>query len=134
MGKRKTRTVMENGRNITLKKGESKRKDGMYIFYYYDNNHKRVCITSSTLTGLREKEAALMRDIVDDIRLDKIHITLNDVHREWKKILAVKNNTASGYDWLYDNYARAKLGKRYIKDIKSTEITEYYINLIRERN
>lgn len=60
-GKRKDK----NGR--VLKTGENQRKNGTYDYRYTDPHGKVRCVYAKTLESLREKEAAIQRDLADGI-------------------------------------------------------------------
>lgn len=62
-GKRKDK----NGR--VLKTGENQRKNGTYDYRYTDPHGKVRCVYAKTLESLREKEAAIQRDLADGIEL-----------------------------------------------------------------
>ena len=45
-----------------LKKGESQRKDGKYMFRWTDLSRKRKCIYSDSLNELREQEKKIQQE------------------------------------------------------------------------
>ena len=59
----------KDSKGRVLRKGESERKDGTYMFRYNDERKKRCCVYAKTLPELREKELQIERDKMDDIRL-----------------------------------------------------------------
>ncbi len=134
MGRRKVKSILENGRNMTLMKGETRRKDGMYIYSYTDKDHKRRFLSSSTLVGLRKKEAELDRDRIEHIRTDKSRMSLNEAHVEWRNTITVEETTASNYDWIYQAYTEKVFGKKPIGDITEYDVIKYYKNLLTEKH
>ena len=130
----KTRTVTEGHRRIVLKTGETKRKDGMYVFYYYDTDHKRRAIYSNTIAGLRIKEAELNIESANNIRSDKRSITLNAVHEEWLTTKTVNAHTQANYDWLYNSYVKPEFGKKTIRNITEGDVIRFYRGLITDKN
>ena len=131
---KKTRTVTEGHRKIVLKTGETKRADGMYIFYYKGSDGKRRSISSKTIDGLRLKEAELNVEAVNNIRSDKRTITLNEVHEEWLTTKTVNPHTQANYDWLYNNYVKPKFGKKVIKNITEGDVIRFYKGLLSEKH
>lgn len=131
---KKTRTVTEGHRKIVLKTGETKRADGMYIFYYKGSDGKRRSISSKTIDGLRLKEAELNVEAVNNIRSDKRTITLNEVHVEWLTTKTVNPHTQANYDWLYNNYVKPKFGKKVIKNITEGDVIRFYKGLLSEKH
>ena len=130
----KSRTVTEGHRKIALKTGETKRSDGMYIYYYYDKNHKRRSISSKTIDGLRLKEAELNVEVANNIRSDKRTITLNEVHEEWLTTKTINPHTQANYDWLYNNYVKPSFGKKVIKNITEGDVIRFYKGLLSEKH
>lgn len=131
---KKTRTVTEGHRKIVLKTGETKRADGMYIYYYKGSDGKRRSISSKTIDGLRLKEAELNVEAVNNIRSDKRTITLNEVHEEWLTTKTVNPHTQANYDWLYNNYVKPKFGKKVIKNITEGDVIRFYKGLLSEKH
>ena len=131
---KKTRTVTEGHRKIVLKTGETKRADGMYIYYYKGSDGKRRSISSKTIDGLRLKEAELKVESIKGLRSDKRTITLNEVHEEWQRNKHVNPHTKANYDWLYNSYAKDAIGKERIRKITKGSIREFYSNLRSERH
>ena len=48
----------KDSKGRVLRKGESERKDGTYMFRYNDERKKRCCVYAKTLPELREKRTS----------------------------------------------------------------------------
>ena len=68
---------------VTLRKGESQRKDGTYDYRWTSDNGKRHSIYAKTLEELRIKEAEIEKDKGDGIRTEVRNVTLNDIFELW---------------------------------------------------
>lgn len=130
----KTRYGYEDGVKVKLYTGETQRKDGMFIFYYYDHEHKRRSISSASLEQLRIKKGELQEEMASGIRADKRTITLNAVHEEWLTTKTVNAHTQANYDWLYNSYVKAGFGKKAIGKITEGDVIRFYKGLIQEKH
>ena len=117
----------------TLRKGEVVRSaTGGYQYSYIDKTGKRRYIYDTSLVGLREKEAELLRDQMDQIdsRL-AMSQSLNDLFDKYmatRKDLSAR--TYAGYMYQYNAYVRKTIGKRKIRDIKYSDILLFYKDLL----
>ena len=92
----------------------------------------RDSIYDTSLVGLREKEAELLRDQMDQIdsRL-AMSQSLNDLFDKYmatRKDLSAR--TYAGYMYQYNAYVRKTIGKRKIRDIKYSDILLFYKDLL----
>lgn len=116
-----------------LRVGESQRKDGRYQYQYTNSVGKRQCIYDLNLTGLREKEKIIARDLRDGIRSgESKKITLNSLFR---KYLDNHKTIRKSTEVLYKNYWRnhiksTDIGERAICDIRSSDIVGFYNHLL----
>ena len=79
---------------LTLRKGETQRKDGTYDFRWTSADGKRHSVYASTLEELREKEEAAIRDKQDGIKTETRRVTVNDVFELWCDLKrGLKDNT-----------------------------------------
>lgn len=121
----------------TLRKGEVVRSaTGGYQYSYIDKTGKRRYIYDTSLVGLREKEAELLRDQMDQIdsRL-AMSQSLNDLFYKYmatRKDLSAR--TYAGYMYQYNAYVRKTIGKRKIRDIKYSDILLFYKDLLEKYN
>ena len=120
---------------VTLKTGESQRKDGMYCFRWCSRNGKRHYIYSTTLEELRQKEKALTVDDFEGIRTDKKNISVNDMFELWCELKrGLKDNTFQNYKYMYNNFVRSNFGKLKIVSVKKSDVKKFYNTLADEKN
>ena len=83
---------------LTLRKGETQRKDGTYDFRWTSADGKRHSIYAATLQELREKEEEIIRDKQDGIKTEIRRTTVNDVFELWCDLKrGLKHNTFTNY-------------------------------------
>lgn len=121
----------------TLRKGEVVRSaTGGYQYSYIDKTGKRRYIYDTSLVGLREKEAELLRDQMDQIdSWLAMSQSLNDLFDKYmatRKDLSAR--TYAGYMYQYNAYVRKTIGKRKIRDIKYSDILLFYKDLLEKYN
>lgn len=121
------RRVDKNGR--VLKKGETQRKDGLYMFRWVDSRGRQKYIYASSLEELRKKEGSVQQETILGITRD--NVTLNE-QIEWylstRKNL--KKSTASNYMYYYNHVIKDSfLGKMRLCDIRKSHILRFYADL-----
>ena len=100
---------------ITLKKGESQRKDGRYSYRWTADDGTRHTVYALTLEELREKEQQIARDLSDGIRAETKNTTLNDLFELWCTLKrGLKDNTFQNYKYMYTHFVRGGLGEHRI--------------------
>lgn len=118
-----------------LYKGESVRKNGYYIYQYYDMNHVRRTIYAKDIVELRKKERQLQHDLFEGIdTYAGEHLTLNmafDKYIAEKREL--KQSSRSCYKWLYDNQVRPTFGNRKMAKIKYSDVRAFYMYLLTDK-
>lgn len=120
---------------VVLRKGEGQRKNGTYIFRYRGQDDDRHAIYAKTLEELRQKEEEIVKDTMDDIKVEKSGATLNDIFRLWCDIKrGLKDNTLQNYKYMYEQFVQDVIGNERIKDLKKSDIRKFYNLLIDERN
>ena len=121
----------KDNKNRVLRKGESQRKDGIYMYRYTDLTGRRKCIYNSDLSKLRDEEKRIQRDLEDGIDTKSADRTLNeqfDLYMSLKTNIA--NSTKENYIGLYKNNIRdSKLGLKKISGIKKSDILVFYNSL-----
>lgn len=127
-------TTRKDNNNRSLKKGESQRKNGTYCYRCKTKNHESICIYAKTLPELRQKEQDIQRDIIEGNGLHKNkNITINDMFDKWEKLKrGIKSNTKSNYVYMYKKFVMNDFGKKFIVDIKRTDIKTFYLCLVDE--
>jgi integrase len=118
-----------------LHKGESQRSNGTYSFRKSKNGKKIIEIYSPTLEELREKEKEINLMIgqgVDIIAAQ--NMTINDGYiryctgrTDWREQTKITRES------LYKNHIKGTIGRRKLKDIKHSDVTAYYIDLMTEK-
>ena len=119
---------------LTLRKGESFRKDGRYCYRWNTRDGKRHYIYAGTLDELRRKEMELTVDQFDGIRTDKQHTTVNDVFELWCELKrGLKDNTFQNYKYMYNNFVRNSFGKLRVSNVKKSDVKKFYNTLADEK-
>ena len=119
---------------LTLRKGESFRKDGRYCYRWNTRDGKRHYIYAGTLDELRRKEMELTVDQFDGIRTDKQHTTVNDVFELWCELKrGLKDNTLQNYKYMYNNFVRNSFGKLRVSNVKKSDVKKFYNTLADEK-
>ena len=116
-----------------LQKGESKRKDGRYMYRYTDINGKRHSIYAKTLADLRIQERQIARDKNE---LDEYVTTGASVNFVFDRYISMKTNlkqnTRSNYKYIYDKFIRDGFGRRKINAIRYSDVKQFYVSLLNE--
>ena len=112
-----------------LKKGESQRKDNIYMYRWTSNNGKRECIYARTLTELRELEKEVDREIA--IGICRNSYTLNEqIERYLKTKVSLANSTRENYKYYFEHIIQeSQLGNAKVVDIRKSDILLFYNNL-----
>ena len=116
---------------ITLKKGESQRKDGRYSYRWTADDGTRHTVYALSLEEVREKEKQIAKDLSDGIRSETKSTTLNELFELWCTLKrGLKDNTFQNYKYMYTHFVRGGLGRHRISTIKKSEIRRFYNTLI----
>ena len=119
---------------VVLRKGESQRKNGTYMFRYKDSDGERKPIYAKTLEELREKEEQIDKDIKDGIKPEAKCTTLNDVYKLWCDLKrGLKDNTYQNYKYMYDTFVKDDIGGKRIQSLVKSDIKRFYNMLVDER-
>ena len=119
---------------LTLRKGETQRKDGTYDFRWTSADGKRHSVYASTLEELREKEEAAIRDKQDGIKTETRRVTVNDVFELWCDLKrGLKDNTFQNYKYMYNMFVRPSFGKLRIASVKKSDVKRLYNTLADEK-
>lgn len=111
-----------------LKKGESERKDGTYMFRYSQNGERKY-IYAKTLTELRNKENEIEKNQALGIYTNEY--TLNELFdRYLQQNAKIKERTKYKYKTEYDRWVRSTwLGKKKLKSLVKSDIVLFYKEL-----
>ena len=131
--KGKTSRRLDKNR-LTLRKGETQRKDGTYDFRWTSADGKRHSIYAATLQELREKEEEIIRDKQDGIKTEIRRTTVNDVFELWCDLKrGLKHNTFTNYKYMYNMFVRPSFGKLRIASVKKSDVKRFYNTLADEK-
>lgn len=122
-------------RGRTLKTGEQQRKDKIYQYSYTDPLGRRRFIYAGDLVTLREKEKQLTKDQLDGLDLYVSgRATVNDTFDRYISAkYNLKDQTKTNYVYIYDRFVRDTFGLKKIKDIKYSDVLQFYYYLLNER-
>lgn len=120
-----------DSRKRILRKGESQRKDGTYMFRI-TKDKKRHTIYAPTLKELRLKEEEYFDNISKGLNVDKQKIMLNDLAKVYleNKRKTVQQTTFYTMTITYNSYIRDKIGNIRLKDIKRSMSKGFYLDLL----
>ena len=117
-----------------LKEGEYQRDNGTYEFKWRDANGKRHSQYAKTLEELRDKEAEILRDILNGITPKGDSLTLDDIYYRWVQVKrGLKEVTFNKYKHDYAKYIQPSLGGRKIADLKASDVRAFYVALYEVR-
>ena len=125
----------KDSKGYALKTGECQRNDGRYSYSYTDRYGKRHAVYAKTLVALREKEKALQRDYDDGLDPCKAQrMTLNVVvDRYLSQKHELKETTKANYYYMYNHFVRESFGKKRIKEIRYSDVKEFYYSILMEQ-
>lgn len=123
-----------------LRQGEQYREDGRYMYRYTDKMGKRCYVYSHKLTpsdrvdeiyknelSLRELEDSIKRDQLDEINTKGAEITFNEQFQQWMEIKTkLSVSTRLNYNHLWQKHIKDTLGRKRLKDIKSTQLKQFF--------
>lgn len=114
-----------------LEKGESKRKDGRYMYRYTDSNGKRHAIYAKTLTELSIQERQIKRDKKELNEYVTTGASVNFVFDRYISLKTnLKQNTRSNYIYIYNKFIRDGFGRRNINEIRFSDVKQFYVSLL----
>ena len=126
----------KDSKGRALRKGEYERPNAgpksRYVFMYTDWSGKRISIYAEDLPELR-----MMEDEINYQRHDGI-----DIHTAGRMILDevfdryiglkqdIKDNVKANYIYMYGKFVRGGFGSRKIRDIRYSDVKEFYYGLL----
>ena len=115
-----------------LQKGDSQRKDGLYVFQYTDVFGKRKSVYACDLSDLRKQEKQIGKDLEDNINTVGAEITLNEQFDMYMSLkIQIANSTRQNYIDLWNNNLRDnELGNKRLCDIRKSDILRFYNSLL----
>lgn len=126
--------VRYDSNGVRLRTGEYERCSGQYEYRYSVFGHA-YSIYAASLEELRDREAGLLSLEGERIlKRDPNKTTLNDVFEIWKELKrGLRQNTFYNYCYMYNQYVKDGLGRRYITTIKKTDVKRLFNYLADER-
>ena len=122
-------TKRKDTKGKLLRKGESQRKDGTYMYRWTNRLGKRETIYASTLEELREEETIIFQEIVQGINRQSIVLN-GQIERYLRTKKKLKKSTKANYKYYYEHIIQdSVLGKMRIKDIRKSDILLFYSDL-----
>lgn len=132
-----------DNKNRVLRNGESQRKDGRYVFKYTDSSGRAYFLYSWKLektdvmpqgkrkdVSLREKEAAFLKDIQDNIIPSGGETTVLElVKRYVEQKVTVRHNTKTGYNFVLNILKKENFGRMQIGRVKISDAKRWFIKL-----
>ena len=123
----------KDSKGRVLRKGESERKDGTYMYRYMDERKKRKSVYAKTLPELREKALRIERDRLDDIRLSTDY-TVDQLVKLYFSLCQNPNTTAitsriTNQNAYKNHIKNSWLANKKIKEVKHSDITLFYNEL-----
>lgn len=114
-----------------LLKGESQRKDGLYVYQYKDGAGKRRSVYSKDLSALRKEEKRIQRDIEDGINAYGAEITLNQLFDQYMSLKTdLVNSTRMNYIGLWESRVRNDpIGNKKISQIRKSDILRFFCEM-----
>ncbi len=111
-----------------LRKGESQRKDGTYM-YRWSNNDERECVYARTLNELRQLEEDINRDMVLGV-CRKAHALNEQIERYLRTKVNLANSTKENYKYYFNHVIKdSRIDKTKVTDIKKSDILLFYNSL-----
>lgn len=132
--------IMGNSRRVTIEKNIKKdEKTGkLYVTFYYGRNDGLTIRKTKAFGTIEKARLALKEHQVSVIKRDAIHpskLILNDAVDRHIDMLSLKSEatTIYGYKGIAKHIRNHSVGKKYIQEIKPTEIQDYLTYLQKER-
>lgn len=126
----------KDNKGRVLRKGESQRKDGSYVYIYNNPYGKRKYTYAQTLLELREKEKTLIRDQLDG--LDVYVAGKATINYVFDRYITTKNgirsSTRANYQYMYKTFVRDGFGKKLIGEVKYSDVKMFYNHLLYEKD
>ena len=117
--------------NRELRKGESQRKDGTYMYRYTDFQGNRRCIYDTNLESLRKKEQQIYQDENYGVTTD---MTLNEQFVRYMKLKTrISDSTRTGQSKLWEHHVESSIGELPIAQIRKSDILSFYRSLSDEK-
>lgn len=127
----------KDGKGRVLRKGEHYRRiDGRYSYIYRDPMGKQRTVYAKSLTELRKMEESLMRDQLDGLDMYTAgHANVNFLFDRYISTKSeLRSSTYTNYKYIWKHFISKSFGTRIIKDVKYSDVLQFYSYLITEKN
>lgn len=125
----------KDSNRIVLRKGESQRPNGTYVYSWYDSNHKRCYVYAKTINELREKEKEIDKAVDDYAANHYKKIRLNELFEQWKELKrGLRTNVYENYCYIYNAYVAPDFGRNYVTSIRKSDVRKFYNSLYDAKN
>lgn len=96
----------------------------------------RKYIYANDLVSLRRKEQELLKAQLDGLDVYTAgNASINFVFDRYISLKQhLKDSTRSGYIYTYNHFVRKDFGKKKIADIKYSDVVQYYLYLLKDKN
>lgn len=119
---------------IVLRRGESQRANGSYMYRWVDEYGNRKTIYAKTLDQLREQEEIIEKDRLDRVKTEARFVTLDDVYELWVQLKrGLRDNTFQNYIYLYGMFVKPLIGDKRVATLLKSDIKRFYNTLVDER-
>ena len=119
---------------IVLRKGESQRTNGSYMYRWVDEEGKRKTVYAKTLDQLRAQEESIQKDRLDRVKTEARFITVDDMYERWVQLKrGLKDNTFQNYVYLYGMFIKPLIGDKRVTTLLKSDIKRFYNTLVDER-
>lgn len=134
MAKTQNETKRRDKDRIVLRKGESQRSNGSYMYRWVDEEGKRKTVYAKTLDQLRVQEEIIEKDRLDRVKSEARFITLDDVYELWVQLKrGLRDNTFQNYIYLYGMFVKPLIGDKRVSTLLKSDIKRFYNTLVDER-
>lgn len=116
----------KDNKGRVLKKGETQRKNGTYMYRWMKNNGERDCIYAKSLEELREYEEKISKEM--SVGVSRTTITLNEQIENYLELrVKLADSTRENYLYYYQHLIKEdRIGQMKVIDLKKTDILRFY--------
>ena len=121
-----------------LKKGEYQRANGSFEFRWTEKvsptRSISRCVYAKSIAELREKEAAIQKDINEGIKPVDRNVTINHYYKTWEKIKSgIRESTFFSYSSIYKLYIEPEFGETPLREVSYSKLIMFYKDLIEKK-
>lgn len=119
-------TKRKDNKGRVLKKGESQRKDLVYMYRWTDRNGERKTVYDNTLEGLRQQEEKIQLETIQGVC--RQNLTLGELIERYLAVKAsLASSTEANYNYYYNHSIKDDvIAKMKVIDIRKSDMLLYY--------